>query len=219
MPHKTIKGWPSVTEIINVLDKPGLCMWYGKLGTVECNRIKNESAAFGTHVHALIEGFLTGKPGGVIELDKEPTAEEMACLTSFQKWYATAGLEPVSMEPEDSVKSTLFGYQGTWDFIGRQNGTLIVADWKTSNQLYDTVGLQLAAYAQLYGESQGWDRDRIWKSIPHGLAVRIDKKTAKVYTKWYKDLTYYFDVFHSLLLPYQFVHKTGAWDNSTDDSE
>jgi len=220
MPHKEVKGWPSVTQVINVLDKPGLCNWYGKLGTAECNRIKNESAAFGTHVHTLIEAWLTGKPGGVVEVDTMPTQEETACFSGFQKWYETSGLEPVSMEPEDSVKSTLFGYQGTWDFIGRQHGTLLVADWKTSNALYDTVGLQLAAYAQLYGESQGWDRDTIWRNIPNGLAVRIDKKTAKVYPKVYEGLRWYFDVFQSLLLPYQFVSHSGAWQKpDKEDSE
>lgn len=211
MPHKHVDGYPSVTEIINVLDKPGLCMWYGKYGTAECNKIKNESAKFGTNVHSLIEAFLTGQPGGVLPVDEMPTAEEMACFSSFQQWYNTSGLSPICMEPEESVKSK-FGFQGTWDFIGRKDGTILVADWKTSNQLYDTVGLQLAAYAQLYGESQGWDGERIWRTIPNGLAVRIDKKTAKVYTKWYEGLRFYFDVFHSLLLPYQFVHHTGAWE-------
>jgi hypothetical protein len=208
MPHKEVTGYPSVTQVINVLDKPGLCMWYGKLGTAECNKIKNEAAKFGTHVHTLIEHELTV---AALPLDFEPTPEELACVTNFIEWYKTSNLTPISMEPEDAVISKTYGYQGTWDFIGRKDGTILVADWKTSNQLYDTVGLQLAAYAQLYGESQGWTRQHIWRTIPNGLAVRIDKKTAKVYTKVYTDLVFYFDVFESLLLPYQFASRTGAW--------
>jgi len=221
MPHKTVKKdgvtIPSVTTIINVLDKPGLVYWYGKNGTAECNRIKEESATFGTHVHSLIEAWLTGKPGGVVEVDTMPTQEEMACFSSFQEWYKTSGLTPLCTEPEDAVISKEFNYQGTWDFIGRHDNAVIVADWKTSNALYDTVGLQLAAYAQLYGESQGLTGNAIWKLIPHGMAVRIDKKTAKVQVKWYKDLIWYFDVFKSLLLPYQFVNHTGAWSHEKDE--
>jgi hypothetical protein len=214
MPHKEIKDWPSVTQVINVLDKPGLCMWYGKLGTAECNRIKNESATFGTNVHEMIETYLSKTVS-----DKVYTPEETKCFENFADWYRTSGLEPISMEPEDSVKSKLFGYQGTWDFIGRKDGKILVADWKTSNQLYDTVGLQLAAYANLYGESQGWNQQRIWQTIPDGMAVRIDKKTAKVYTKYYTGLTWYFDVFKSLLLPYQFVSHSGAWQKPEKETD
>jgi len=213
MAHKTVKVGgvtiPSVTTVINCLDKPGLCTWYGKHGTAECNRIKNESAVFGTNVHSLIETYLSDKEvgGAVIEA----TLEEVKCFESFREWYKTYGLSPVSMEPEDAVISKRYNFQGTWDFIGRKDNELLVADWKTSNQLYDTVGLQLAAYAQLYGENQGWTDEQVWQRIPHGLAVRIDKKTTYVQAKWYTDLKFYFDVFKSLLLPYQFVSHSGAW--------
>lgn len=218
MSHKTVKKdgvtIPSVTTIINTLDKPGLCMWYGKFGTAECNRIKNEAATFGTNVHALIEAYLQASEGQVYITPEEGVSpEELACFNSFKEWYRTSGLVPICMEPEEAAISTTYNYQGTWDFIGRHDNAIIVADWKTSNQLYDTVGLQLAAYAQLYGESQGWDRDRIWRTIPHGLAVRIDKKTAKVYTKWYTQLEYYFGVFSQLIPVYDFVNKKGAWDD------
>lgn len=211
MPHKEVDGYPSVTQVINVLDKPGLCIWYGKYGTAECNRIKNAAAKFGTHVHSLIEAYLTKGPEGVLEADELPSPEEIACFNSFKEWYKTSDLSPLSLEPSDPVISKTYGYQGTWDFVGKHKAQVIVADWKTSNQLYDTVGLQLAAYANLYGESQGWDKATIWKNIPDGLAVRIDKETAKVYTKWYTGLNFYFDVFESLLLPYQFAARKGAW--------
>ena len=58
MPHKVVvRGGvniPSVTQIIgclDVLEKQGLYNWYAKYGLEECNRIKNESASFGTAVH------------------------------------------------------------------------------------------------------------------------------------------------------------------------
>lgn len=216
MPHKTVKRngitIPSVTTVINVLDKPGLVYWYGKHGTEECNRIKTAAATFGTHVHDLIQADIETSKGQVfIPSEEGYSKEELACFYNFREWYKTSGLNPISTEPEDAVISTRFNYQGTWDFIGRKDGRILVADWKTSNQLYDTVGLQLSAYAQLFGEDQGWSQEEIWKQIPDGMAVRIDKETAKVYTKEYKDLKFYFEVFESLLLPYQFASRTGAW--------
>jgi len=217
MPHKTVvKGGvniPSVTQIIGCLDKPGLYNWYGKYGTEECNRIKTESALFGTAVHDMIEQYITKiqKPIEFPESVDQEKARE--CAKNFAEWYDKSGLEVINAEPEDAVYSKRYNFQGTWDFIGRKNGIMLAADWKTSNQLYETVGLQLSAYAHLFGESQGWDDEEIFKKIPNGLAVRIDKKSAKVYTKEYTGLKHYFDVFKHLIHAYEFHTQTGAWDH------
>ena len=217
MPHKTVvKGGiniPSVTQIIGALDKPGLYNWYGKYGTEECNRIKRESAEFGTVVHDMIEQYITGKVNPIefpTAVDKEKAA---LCLTNFKTWYSQSELEVINAEPEDAVYSKRYNFQGTWDFIGKHKGTMLAADWKTSNSLYETVGLQLAAYAHLYGESQGWADEEIFTKIPNGLAVRIDKKTAKVYPKVYTGLRHYFEVFKHLIPVYEFHTQTGAWDH------
>lgn len=218
MPHKTVyRGGiniPSVTQIIGCLDKPGLYNWYGKYGTVECNRIKDESAAFGTAVHDMIEGYITKKEGHIVQFAE--TVDQVAareCFNNFVTWYKESGLEVVNAEPEDAVYSKRYNFQGTWDFIGKQGKTLIVADWKTSNSLYETVGLQLSAYAHLYGEDQGWSDEEIFKKFSDGLAVRIDKKTHKVYPKVYSGLKHYFDVFKHLIPAHEFHTQTGAWDH------
>lgn len=200
-----------MTQVIGCLDKPGLYQWYGKYGNEECNRIKNESAEFGTAVHSLIDQYIKGEMGGVVPTNDMDMASK--CFISFRDWYAQSGLEVISAEPEDAVYSKRYNFQGTWDFIGRRNGLIIAADWKTSNQLYETVGLQLAAYAHLYGEAQGWTDEEIFRNIPDGMAVRIDKKTAKVYTKEFTGLKHYFQVFKHLIFAYEFHTQTGAWDH------
>jgi hypothetical protein len=217
VPHKEIvhKGIriPSVTQVIGCLDKPALYAWYGKYGNEECNRIKTTSANFGTAVHSHIDQYITKRGDGLVAYPEGVDGEMVTkCFDNFKAWYDQSGMAVISAEPEDAVISKRYNFQGTWDFIGTRNGVLLPADWKTSNQLYDSVGLQLAAYAYLYGEQQGWAEDRIFQSMPDGLGVRIDKKTAKVYEKVYTGLGFYFDVFKHLLHVYQFHTRTGAWD-------
>jgi hypothetical protein len=217
MPHKEVTQngikIPSVTQVINVLDKPGLLGWYGKLGNEECNKIKRESAEFGTAVHDLIDQFLSTSKGEIFIPPEEGPELVLKCAANFREWYRTSGLEVLSTEPVDAVISARYNFQGTWDFIGRKDGKILVADWKTSNQLYDTVGLQLAAYAQLFGENNGWSDKDIFAKIPDGLAVRIDKKSAKVYTKTFTGLEFYFETFKHLIHAYEFHTQTGAWDH------
>lgn len=198
---------PSVTQVIGCMDKPALYAWYGKYGNEECNRIKNESAEFGTAVHDLIDKYITKTD----PLATVPDTMVGKCFQNFREWYDNSGMEVISAEPEDAVYSKRYNFQGTWDFIGTRKGILLPADWKTSNQLYPTVGLQLAAYAQLYGENQGWEDSEIFKKFPDGLGVRIDKKTAKVYEKVYDGLGFYFEVFKHLIHVYEFHTNTGAW--------
>lgn len=217
MPHKEITRSgiriPSVTQVIGCLDKPALYSWYGKYGNEECNRIKRESGEFGTAVHEHIDQYITRNPKTIIYPDGINMEMVMKCFSNFKVWYDNSGLEVISAEPEDAAISKRYNFQGTWDFFGNKKGYpfILPADWKTSNQIYPTVGLQLSAYVQLYGEQQGWTDEEIFKKIPNGIAVRIDKKTAKVYEHPFTDLKYYFDVFKSLLHVYEFHTNTGAW--------
>ena len=217
MPHRELhKGGvriPSVTQVIGCLDKPGLYAWYGKYGNEECNKIKTESALFGTAVHEMIDQAIMKVSRPIEFPESVDQAKAKECAVNFIEWYKTSGLEVISAEPEDAVYSKRYNFQGTWDFIGTRKGIMLSADWKTSNQLYETVGLQLSAYAHLYGEAQGWSDEDIFKKIPDGLAVRVDKKTAKVYTKEYTGLKHYFEVFKHLIYAYEFHTQTGAWDH------
>ncbi len=217
MAHKEVhKGGvriPSVTQVIGCLDKPALYAWYAKYGWEECTRIKTESALFGTAVHDLIEQYITKKPRSIEYPESVDQDKARECAKNFATWYDTSGLEVVNAEPEEAVYSKRYNFQGTWDFIGRKSGVMLAADWKTSNQLYETVGLQLSAYAHLFGEAQGWTDEEIFTKIPNGLAVRVDKKTAKVYTKEYTGLKHYFDTFKHLIHAYEFHTQTGAWDH------
>jgi hypothetical protein len=217
MPHKELisKGIriPSVTQIIGCLDKPALYAWYGKWGNEECNRIKTDSANFGTSVHSHLDQYVTKQIHPVEYPEGVNIEMVLACVNNFKEWYDQSGLEVISAEPEDAVYSKRYNFQGTWDFIGKRKGIILPADWKTSNQIYETVGIQLAAYAQLFGEREGWTDEEIFAKIPDGLGVRIDRKTAKVYPREFTGLKHYFEVFKHLIHVYEFHTQTGAWDH------
>lgn len=208
MPHKEVAGYPSVTQIIGCLNKPFLLRWYGKFGNEYCEHVKKTSQQTGSRVHALIEGYLrTGR--------KENSAKFVAgkIVKNFRTWSKETGFTPVSIEPEEPLKSQTYGYQGTYDAIGyfKDSKQLWPCDWKTSKQVDETFGLQLSAYAWLYGENQGWTEQQTWATMPDGLALRLDKSTGKVEPHVYDGLQHYFEVFKSLILPYQFLNKTGGW--------
>lgn len=218
MPHKEVTHngirIPSVTQVIGCLDKPALYGWYGKFGNEECNRIKKESGEFGTAVHNLIDEYIMKKtPQSYVYPEYLDAAMITKCAKNFAEWYDHSGLEVISAEPEDAVISKRHNFQGTWDFIGKRKDYkfILPADWKTSNAIYPTVGLQLSAYTQLYGEAQGWSDEEIFERIPNGIGVRIDKKTAKVYEHSFEGLKYYFEVFKHLIPAFEFHTNTGAW--------
>lgn len=208
MPHKEIRGIPSVTQIIGALNKPWLHKWYGKYGTEHCEKIKKTSQQFGRRIHSLIEANILA---GRVANSRKFLAGKM--VHNFDSWKKKEGFRFVCVEPSSPLISSEYGYQGTFDAIGylNQSPNMWIFDWKTSNRLDETVGLQLSAYAYLYGEKVGWQHS-VWEHIPNGYAVRLDKETGKLETHLFHDLKYYFDVFVSLILPYQFMTKTGGWE-------
>lgn len=59
-------------------------------------------------------------------------------------------VEPIMLERVLWSPST--GVIGTTDFVGKIDGELCVADWKTSKRIYPEYRMQLAKYAQMYQE-------------------------------------------------------------------
>lgn len=188
MPHKRVKNKrgkdiPSVTEILSIIDKPFLRYWYGTLGTQECERIKKDSAQFGTDIHAKVAMLLKGMADGY----------DHPLLDTFSRYYAKSGCTPVEVEPEEPYVSAKHGYQGTFDWIEKEGEELIVADLKVTSQIHKENELQLAAYANLYNEKHG-------TNITKGRIYRLDKKTHKLQIKQYDNLPKAFKLF-KLLIP------------------
>lgn len=181
----------SVTQAIGIIDKPFLKMWYGKNGTAKCQQIMRESSDFGSHVHEGIECYFRGE-----ELpDLSP--QEAATFSLLKGWALNSRFNPHELEAY--LESQQHGYYGTCDAIGELDGKLFVLDWKTSKQIDDTYGLQLAAYAAAYKETTGTE-------ITEGIIVRADKKADGKNPLEVR-------VFHDLQGKYfpAFLHALGLW--------
>jgi hypothetical protein len=175
-----------------------------------------QAASIGTEFHTWVEHFLKG--GGYVPQPPELITRVMPLTAEFQRFHAEWKLQLVSQELH--VVSKQYVYQGTFDFLGRNKYIegLGIWDWKTSNKIDDTYGLQIALYAYAYGEQQGWTPEQTWGLITHGGTVRLDKRTNQLEHKIYKDLPYLFRVAVALREPWDYRNKVGAWEE-TNDSE
>lgn len=131
---------PSVTTVLDVLSKPGLEIWYGKLGLREANAKKVEAAAFGSAVHAAIEAIYHGQTPFY-------TDERLKIIVeNFKQWSDTFVDKWVTFEKavfHDDLK-----YAGTVDAYAIMKGSnkLVLVDFKTSKKIREEYYLQVAAY-------------------------------------------------------------------------
>jgi hypothetical protein len=154
---------PSVTNVIGTLSKgEALTRWSAKMVAETAYRMRNalpnmeeteavdllksspwnrskRASERGTDIHAYLEARLNG-------LAPEPLSDDaMPYKDAADDWfeYAGASLEEVQTEV------TMFhpGYAGTTDLIAKQDGKWVVADFKTSKQIWDEAALQLSALA------------------------------------------------------------------------
>lgn len=201
------KVWPSVTQVTDVIAKPGLYKFYGEHGNEKAKEILDKAAAIGTESHSQMESYARDR--NFVPTDRLAAA----CVREFCAPYVT-GFTAI----ETKIVHPALRYHGTFDAVitvkdmpltkkskEKYSGTVIV-DWKTANDIYDTNGVQLGGYfggLQVAGGT----------SLPtDGLIVRMDKETERVYWKMFPNLQYYFEVFKNAREIWDFVHKQGAWE-------
>lgn len=171
MPHIEHKGWPSVTQLLGVIAKPGLNYWWADKGWKECNDIASAARLFGQKVHAGIEAGIAGA--------EEPKLSERQreLVTRALTWIKESEFEVIAQEQH--VVHEELKYHGTFDVLGRFKSmpdTLFIVDWKSSSSINKDYGIQLAAYAAAWNYMYG----KTWEDgINHGGIVRLEKKPAK----------------------------------------
>lgn len=142
---------PSVTTILDATkDKTFLLEWEARVGKEEAERIRNEAATVGTHMHNVIERFLLNRP-----LDPPRTWLQV-------KGYRMGHLLMETFFPDvDEVWGSEIPlyypkrYAGTTDCIAVYRGTESILDFKQANRMkkrewIDDYFLQLAAYANAH---------------------------------------------------------------------
>ena len=163
--------YPSVTEILGIIDKPGLRAWRDRMvieaaltqpadgrpvddlvPEIRANADEFSRAAMelGTKYHDAIESLVYYIDGKADAFVPEPDVS-LHTMEVFRGWYEAHVTELISAE--ESFAHPL-GFAGRLDWFGKLDGNLTVIDWKTQGtkegnrfRFYATWAAQLAAYA------------------------------------------------------------------------
>lgn len=156
------KPYPSVTNIIGILDKPSLRYWFGRevYRAMVADPTLSEQQALskpyeisesakdrGSTIHSIVEAWRQKQ----VYVDNVPQPFR-GYAQAFYSWVKENHTEIV--EHERTVVSKEHGYAGTLDLLIKLNGNKLplVADVKTGKDIYDEAWLQLSAYRQALAE-------------------------------------------------------------------
>jgi len=218
--HYKIDGYerlfPSVTTVLGVINKPALVSWSNKVTLSAVRReilslqhpssnprdwldpvleraggqhkeILRNAGDFGTRAHAAFDSIITGVPAHV---STDDDALETV-VNGFRAWHASSDLQ---LQGDTTVFSEKYGYAGAMDSLGvaRGDDSLAVVDFKTSNGIYETHILQVAAYAKAYEEMHG-------TPVSRAMIVRFDKKQPTFEVQQLVDIDASFRAFQAAL--------------------
>lgn len=135
---------------------------------------KQEAAAIGDAVHKWIEEYVLGGDPAMPE-----SKEAQIGVTAFLEWIEAHDVKFTSSER--IVYSKTHDYIGKLDIEAIVNGKRCLIDIKTSNGIYNTYGLQTAAYAKADEEESGKAYEGRWiirlaKETPNEYAARMERK-------------------------------------------
>lgn len=213
------KELPSVTTILNILDKPALVPWAAKMTagafkdavakSLDClseellDEIEMEAKAsyrkksteamdIGTRVHTIIETWI--ESDGVLTLDEVIDPYAKRGLEAFLSWGEEHDIEIISYE---QVVTDNRYYAGRYDLLAKVDGKLTLVDFKTSTGIWFTYWLQLGGYAVALDET-----------VESIAVLRIDKETGELeyqsrdhwmmYAQAFVQLAHYYET-HKLL--------------------
>ncbi len=125
---------PSVTQLLGKLHDFSLVP--ADVLAAACTR--------GTYVHCLCQFHDEG------DLDGSSVGEYQGYLDAWVKFCADFKAEWIGIEVQGY--STRYGFAGTYDRLGKLNGSMFVLDIKTSQASHPVWGLQLSAYRQICSE-------------------------------------------------------------------
>lgn len=145
----------SVTTILGtMLEKGHLDEWIKRVGQREADRIKNQAATRGTHLHALMEDFVLNR-----EVDETKLMPLQKMLFKQIKKALEENLEIV-YGSEVRLYSKKLKAAGSCDLVGMWNGKRAVIDFKTSRNPKNeedilSYFLQCTIYAYMFWEMTG----------------------------------------------------------------
>lgn len=155
--------YPSVTTILDVINKPALVTWAAKMGAraaladpsmteeqagYAIYQVKEGASLRGRAAHEFAEKYKSKQPIKLEDMAVEHRGFAKAFI-SFCEDYA-----PEILYQELKVWSDQYEFAGALDIIAKVKDKNVIIDIKTGKYVYDTYALQLAAYKQAVEEMQ-----------------------------------------------------------------
>ena len=165
--RETKERVPGVTSIVDMIPKPFLMYWAAKMvaewtadnigsyvqllidgqrdaavdsAKAAPRRSTGDAAKVGTAVHDYFEQYARGEAPKRVPLEVQPFARHVA---EFHDRY-----QPEYLHIEDTVWSDQHRYAGSFDWVAKIDGQLVMGDTKTTRSgVHAEVALQLSAYA------------------------------------------------------------------------
>jgi hypothetical protein len=168
--YKDLQGnpLPSVTTILNVINKPGLWEWKLAVGKKRAEQLKEAAGEFGTTVHSAVQSIVED---GQVPTYADVRVERTMC--NLQKWLDNNIVRWYCMEI--GVYHDTLRYGGTFDGIAElKSGKIALIDFKSSKRVNPEYYLQLTAYARAERiEDDVFDLSK----IDCGLIVHLNHET------------------------------------------
>jgi hypothetical protein len=152
--YATKKGFvPSVTTILEAYPKDASYFkWLKEVGG-DADSIRDEAGRRGSVVHELTEKYDCNEEVTFINLYGKPQYKMME-WSMFERYVEFCTLyNPIMDIIELHMTSDKLGFAGTLDRVITLNGKTMLIDIKTSNSIYPSYWLQLAAYHKLLMEA------------------------------------------------------------------
>lgn len=179
---------PGVTTILGRWkESGGLLQWafkQGQSGARSLYEERDKAADIGTLAHAMADARMRGTDPELALADAPEEFKEKArtAFKTFDRWRENQRMECIACETQ--LVSEVHRFGGTPDFLMRGNGTLAMADIKTSNGIYRDMLMQVAAYRIL------WDENNPDDPITGGFHIaRFAKDFPDFEHRYFEDLT------------------------------
>lgn len=151
------KYYPSATTILEAYPKPyALLQWMKEVGK-DADRMRDAAGDRGSTVHKLTEDYDNGNEVNLLNESGQPSysMDEWAMFERYVDF--STRFTPNYYMIEQQLICPEHGFAGTLDRVGVIDGKKYLIDIKTSNGIYNSYWLQLAAYRQALLVNTGMD--------------------------------------------------------------
>jgi hypothetical protein len=169
---------PSVTTVLNELNKPALVKWANRLGLqgIDSDRYKDELADIGTLTHYFIMCRLKEEVPDVSEYSPVQVASAQACYKKYIDWELRNPVKPIIAE--EQLISEKYQYGGQPDLYALCNKDFLLGDFKTNAKgIFIEAVFQVSAYRHLLIENGFFVTKavilRIGRDDPEGFEEKI----------------------------------------------